>query len=369
MPRIYGLFRLVISCCIAGLSPTLLAQPAGSQGDNFIYRIQPNDTLSTLANRFTKSSTNWTVLQQHNAIKNPSALPIGFELKIPFPLIPEVPASATAIHVSGEATIDGSPLRTSMSVAEGATISTTPDTFVTLQLMDGTKVALPRGNNTQIERLRQFEGIGLNDSIMRIQHGDIDSDVAPSGGGVGRFEIRTPVAIIGVRGTRFRVNTSNQTLRSEILDGAIQLQSQNTTRSDSQTVSVAAGQGVALSADGTITTQPLLPAPVVGPVQRTDSGKWTVAITPVPGAVAYLVQIARDPEGLEIVGSQQFDSANIDFSAQRPGTHYAAIRAIDSLGLGGGDTIVAFEGSQVLRSSSGIPITVSDGSAIALTDY
>src|SRR3546814_17702103 len=68
---------------------------------------------------------------------------------------------------------------------------------------------------THLERLRQFEGNALTDSILRVQRGVVDSNVAPAGQGVGRFEVRTPVAVTGVRGTRFRVPARAQGARSE----------------------------------------------------------------------------------------------------------------------------------------------------------
>lgn len=369
MSIIQHLSRLFVICCAISFTPAVLAQPAGAEGDFFIHRIQPNDTLSALANRYTKKTSNWTVLQQQNAIANPSGLPIGFELKIPFPLIPEVPASATAIHVSGNASINGTPLRAGMTVLEGSTISIGTGAFVTLQLIDGTKVSLPQGNNTHIERLRQFEGLTLTDSIVQIEKGDIESHVAPSGEGVGRFEVRTPIAIIGVRGTRFRIHADSETLRSEILQGAVGLKSSSDQHSDKPKVSITAGYGAAVSADGTINLQPLLPAPVLGAVQRTASGKWTSPITPAPNAVAYLVQVANDPDGLEIISSQRFDNADIQFFAPRPGTYYALVRAIDASGLGSDHTMVSFTGSNALNSVSGTPIVLSDGSPVTLTDY
>ena len=56
--------------------------------------------------------------------------------------------------------------------------------------------------------MRQFEGTGLTDSVVRVQRGSVESSVAPEGQGVGR-EIRTPVAVTGVRGTRFRVQSGS----------------------------------------------------------------------------------------------------------------------------------------------------------------
>src|SRR3546814_3121055 len=77
---------------------------------------------------------------------------------------------------------------------------------------------------THLERLRQFEGNSLTDSILRVQRGVVDSNVAPAGQGVGRFEVRTPVAVTGVRGTRFRVQAGAQGARSEVIEGSVRLQ-------------------------------------------------------------------------------------------------------------------------------------------------
>src|SRR3546814_10777894 len=48
--------------------------------------------------------------------------------------------------------MDGAPLRAGMPVAEGSTITTSANGFVTLQLADGTKVTLPQDGTTHLER-------------------------------------------------------------------------------------------------------------------------------------------------------------------------------------------------------------------------
>lgn len=363
------LIRLFAAASAIALSPLVIAQPAGASGDDFIHRIQPGDTLSKLSSLYTRNSANWATLQRHNTISDPQRLNIGFPLRIPFTLIPEIMAPTTAIHVQGQAEVDGAPLATGMPLTEGMTITTSADGFVTLQLSDGTKLTLPRGGSAQLERLRQFEGIGLTDSIVRIDKGEVESDVAPTGQGVGRFEIRTPQAVMGVRGTRFRVSASEQGSRSEILEGRVDLRPHSGPHSAGQPVSLDAGYGAAISPDGTLVVQALLPAPQLGPAQRTGAGQWTAQVTPVAGAVAYLVQVSRDAEGLKPVSSQQFNDVNIRFSARRPGTHYVSVRAVDAAGLGGRDAYLAFEGASVLMSDSGQPLMLSDGSAVTLADY
>ncbi|HYG44447.1 MAG TPA: FecR domain-containing protein, partial [Bordetella sp.] len=213
--------RIFIAFCAAATSGLVSAQPAGALGDDFIYRIRQGDTLIQLAGTYTRNESNWATLQRLNSVGDPYRLMIGSELRIPLALIPEVPAPTQAVHVSGSASMNGTPLREGMPIAEGATITTSANGFVTLQLADGTKVTLPQGGTTQVERLRQFEGSALTDSILRVERGTLDSHVAPSGQGVGRFEVRTPVAVTGVRGTRFRVQAGAHGARSEVIDGSV----------------------------------------------------------------------------------------------------------------------------------------------------
>lgn len=346
--------------------PLAIAQPAGALGNDFVYRIQAGDTLIELSDLYTRNSANWTTLQRLNTIEDPLRLVIGSELRIPFALIPVIAAQTTAVHVSGQAQVDGVPLRAGMAIDEGATVTTAAKGFVTLRLSDGTKLTLPRGSTTLLERLRQFEGAALTDSILRVEHGEVDSHVAPSGQGVGRFEIRTPIAVMGVRGTRFRVRAGDQGVHSEVLEGSVRL----TTQSGSgRPVALTSGYGAAVNDRGALDVQPLLPAPQLGVAQRLGSGQWTADLSPVPGAVEYLVQVSRDAEGLELTSSERFESPDIRFSASRPGTHYVAVRAISATGMEGRDAYLAFEGANALMSSSGLPIMLGDGSVVTLTEY
>ena len=134
-------------------------------------------------------------------------------------------------------------------------------------------------------------------------------------------------------------------------------------------VAVNAGYGAAVGTNGTVDLQPLLPAPVLGSPERLGSGRWTVSVSPVSGAVAYLVQVSRDAEGLELVSSEQFDDANISFSARHPGTHYVSVRAIDAAGLGGRNAYAEFEGANALLTTAGEPVRLGSGDVVILTDY
>ncbi|MCD0504692.1 FecR family protein [Bordetella petrii] len=363
--------RIFITLCAASISAPALAQPAGALGDDFVYRVQRGDTLINLATTYTRNEANWTALQRINAVADPYRLAIGRELHIPLSMIPVVPAQTVVAHVSGSAAMDGAPLREGSRVEEGSTITTSANGFVTLELADGTKITLPRAGATHLERLRQFEGNALTDSILRVENGTVDSSVAPNGQGVGRFEIRTPVAVTGVRGTRFRVQAGNQGVRSEVLEGSVRLQPHAKGDKPGQPVAVATGYGAAIGADGRLDgIRPLLPAPRLGIPKRAGSGQWTTEFDPVPGAVSYEVVISSDEEGMEPVSSTLFDSPSANrFSAPGAGTYYVTVRAVDASGLRGRDACVPFEGANALMTMSGLPVSLSDGGVVTLAEY
>ncbi|MDM9561931.1 FecR family protein [Bordetella petrii] len=362
--------RMFMGLYLALVAASASAQPAGALGDDFIYRVRQGDTLIGLATLYTRNEANWARLQTLNQVEDPYRLMIGRELRIPFSMIPEVPAQTVIVHVSGSAQVDGAPVRVAMPVAEGSTITTAPDGFVTLQLADGTKITLPEAGTTHLERLRQFEGSALTDSILRVQQGMVDSHVAPDGQGVGRFEVRTPVAVTGVRGTRFRVQAGQQGARSEVLEGSVRLQAHARDAAPGRAVAVSTGYGAAIGADGVLhSVRPLLPAPELGPPQRAGSGQWTAAVSPVPDAVAYQVVVSRDADGLEVTSSDRFDNPDIRFSAPGAGTYYVAVRAVDAAGLEGRDARLTFEGANALMTHSGLPVTLTDGGVVTLSDY
>ncbi|MVW80773.1 FecR domain-containing protein [Bordetella sp. 02P26C-1] len=360
-------FRLLAGCMALAYAPFGHAQPAGAVGDDFVYRIRPADTLIDLASRYTGDGANWVTLQKLNRVEDPQKLAIGLALHIPFSLIPVVPAPLTAIHVSGSTQMDGKPLRAGMSVPEGATIITESDGFATLDFADGTRLSLPNNSTARVDRTQKFKNAGLIDSVVSVQNGEVDSEVAPTGQGVGRFEIRTPVTIVGVRGTRFRLQATGTGAQSEVLHGKVDMSAG--AGGSAPPVAVAGGQGAAVDVHGQIQVHTLPPAPIVTPPQRGASGQWVARVTPVPGAVAYLVRISRDPKGLEVFTSERFEGEEVRLVARRPGTHYASIRALNAAGLGGYDTVLSFEGASPLMSGSGHPVLLSDGAIVTLNNY
>lgn len=341
-----------------------MAQPSGARGDDFIYRVQRNDTLINLSNRFTGTANNWQTLQTLNTVSDPYALPIGLELRIPFALIPEVAAQAEVIHVTGRALLNQQPARLHDAIQEGDHLATTSNSYLTFELPDASISSLPANSTVRIERLRSFMGTGLVDVILKLNEGSLESTVSPDGRGTGRYEVQTPVSITGVRGTRLRVHTDNDGARTEVLSGSAQL---GTGQADGP--QLGARQGTAVTRDGTmLAPRPLLPAPVLSADTDAPHSR-TLMFEPVPGAVAYQVRVAVDEAGTQPVWTQTVTQPPASYHTPGSGTWYVLLRAIDDVGLMGDDAVQPVEGRGVLISPSGASVLTGYGEPVMLTDY
>lgn len=363
MTRRHFFSLCAVSAALCLSSTTAFGQAVGAHGDDFLYRVMAGDTLGDLATRYTSGWSTWTTLQSLNHVQDQARLPIGQVLKIPFSLIPELPSTADVSYMAGQAALDGRPLRLSSSVAEGQAVSTQADGFVTLKLADGSVLSLPASSTMVVKRLRVFKGTGLIDIKVEVGQGTLESHVAPKHEGVGRFEVRTPVSVTGVRGTRFRVHfSSSQGARSEVVQGVAGVEAPH-----GADVMLKAKQGMAVDASGaSLGVRELLPAPLLS---KPADGGGSMTIAPVEGASGYLVRVAEDPDGTKMVSSKLFSSNRIDYAAPGPGTYYLLVRAVDNIGLGGLDARQAFAGKPVLQGYGGAPVLSGYGLPILVSDY
>ncbi|EON19792.1 hypothetical protein C265_10311 [Cupriavidus sp. GA3-3] len=334
---------------LAGMAVPAHAGPAGAEGADFIYLVEPGDTLIGLASRYMASEQGWRTLQRLNGVADPYRLVPGSRLRIPLSQIPEQAASARVVHVAGAVRANGRPVQAGMTLDETTRIETPAGGSVTLELPDRSRVTVPPATTLSVSRLRMFARSGLTDTVIRIEKGAADTRVAPQGGGVGRFELHTPMMVTGVRGTRYRVSADTAGSRSEVLEGRVGVSAARGARARpaaeramTAAASVGAGYGIGVSAGGKL-SQPvaLLPAPALLPPADTVLGpSFEAAWQPVPGATAYRVLVARDAALSELVwtgtaSGATATTARVDGLPE--GTLYLSVSAIDKHQLTGHD--------------------------------
>ncbi|MHA7684178.1 FecR domain-containing protein [Cupriavidus sp. PET2-C1] len=347
----------------AAWSPNAAAQAAGAEGANFIYQVRPGDTLIGVADRFMANSAGWRELQALNKVADPYRLPPGMRLRIPLARIPVTEGTARVVFVTGPASADGRTLQAGMELREGARIETGSGGTVTMELGDGSRVTLPPATAMEVKRLRAFARTGLTDAVIGIGQGEVESRVAPRGTGVGRFEIRTPSLVTGVRGTRFRVGTEDGASQSAVLEGQVQARSRR-----GQQALVHAGYGVSVSATGALARPAaLLPAPALVPLPRPLlASHATVSWGAVARAASYRVVVSRDAAQTELLSSQAVDGTQAALQDLPEGQLYVGVSALDARHLGGAGAVMPF----VVRLNPPAPFTLAperDGTAYGET--
>lgn len=335
-----------------------LAQPTGAEQEMFTYRVQANDTLIDLAERYTLNKDNWKILQSLNDIDDPKRLPIGKTLTIPFELIPVQPTTAELIHIQGEVLLNQRPATVHSKIHPGDLLKTGSNSYATVGLQDQSTLSLPENTKILFQQINEFQGVPISDVIFVLEEGTLETHADPKQQGVGRYEIRTPISITGVRGTKMRVGADQQGSRTELLQGHAHIQGMQLAPHMLQ-----AYQGAAMDNNGQLHVTRLLDAPSIIDSDKSKGGAQ-VTLAPVKQANHYVAIIATDPDGKHIIGQQQSNEPYFDLPVFRSGTHYAFIRAVDEYGLMGMDTMIDYPGRRVLLDRSGQPVRTRHGQAV-----
>lgn len=363
--KLQSLLPLISTIGLLFSNPQVMAQPAGAIGNDFIYQVESGDTLINLSELYTTSPNTWRQIQTINRVEDPLLLPIGKQLHIPFELIPVDSAQAILTHIKGQVWVNDKIAKSNHKLETGDVIRTGSNGFVTLKLEDQSTISLPNNSQLRLKQLNSFKRSRINDAKIELEQGSLETRVAPTHSGVGRFEIHTPLSVTGVRGTNLRVHTSSENNQVELLTGAAHLQSTQLSYAPLQKE-----YGASIASDGSYQVTALLPAPQLSGVQRGKKG-WETTIEPVAAAEHYLVNISLDEYGAKIVNRYLASTADLTVALRStgPGTHYAFIRAVDTNGLMGLDSTIAFPGQATVVSSDGNPVLSSAGQAILLTEY
>ena len=336
------------------------AQPAGAHENNFLYQIKPGDTLSSLSETFTTNQSNWQTIKKTNHIANTRKIPTGMTLKIPFNLIDEVPDQAKIIYLSGDVFLNNAPVSKKHVISETDTITTGAQSNITFALSDESKVQIPPDSTVLVERLRKFRGTGLIDSIFKIESGKLAAHASPNQTGVGRFEIRTPVSITGVRGTVVRAEASPQAgSSSELLNGKAAFVP---AASRNQSVHLNANQGITATRTGEAgDIIELLPPPQIR-LSQSSPFEFKVDIQPVSGATTYLVRVSNDISGYDVLFTETVKKPEARVTGPGKGTYYVSVRSIDSNQLAGADAVHPFTITATgIMTESGVSIGTQSG--------
>ncbi|WP_363797769.1 FecR domain-containing protein [Lysobacter firmicutimachus] len=354
----------------AALGGLLLLGSGLAQAEDWAYRVRPGDTLWDLGAKHLKVGINWRKLQEYNRIADPYHLPPGSRMQFPIGWLRIEPAKARVVAVRGAVNLlppaAATPLPAKlvsegMHIGIGSRLETGPGASATLEFADGSRLLVQDNSSVVFDQLSSYGSTGMVDTRMRLRRGRTLNRVIPAKGPASRYIIDTPSATSSVRGTHFRVSAGDEGApdATEVLEGK---------------VAVGAGPGQVLlrpgygtvAAAGAAPAAPiaLLPAPSWADADtRLEQLPAVLAWAPVPGAVAYRVEVVRDDAPEVLLFETRTQDTRLRIDDLPAGRQRVRVRAVADNGLGGRDS----ERSFVVHDLPP-PLTISplDGQRIGL---
>jgi LysM repeat protein len=278
------------------LSTTLaVAQSEDASKSLVSYKIKAGDTFEKIGRTLLNNQASLNEIIQINEFKNPNVLSVGTQINIPRGMLKNMPSKASIMGLTCAQPIifgtSNKPLSTGQKVGEGDVISVPPECHVSLLFEDGSVARLPSSASLKITRLRKNVLEPAPEVQLDLTQGRIEINVKKARSTGSPFEVRTPLSIMGVRGTEFRVGYSEdgQSGQVEVLEGTVQTQGSHDTNSQP----VRMGYGVPINEKGTsLPIEKLLDAPKLSVASNIEgsSTAYILRLTPIDHAQRYVVE-------------------------------------------------------------------------------
>lgn len=334
------LLAALLGLPLPGLAAEVPPPPAAADAaaEMWQYRIETGDTLIGLKARYMRPDARWQVVQRLNRIQNPQRLQPGSLLRIPVALLRGEPVAAEAVHAHGEVFVERAgaarqPLVAAAELREGDLITTGPQSSASVRFVDGSTTLLGPGGRLRIERHARLAPGGPADTRLRLDAGALETRVVPARPAP-RFELRTPVVNLGVRGTDFRSRLEGERLLAEVLEGR-----------------VAVGALPLAAGFGTVATASAVAPPRALPAEPGLQGLPTLVqrlplqfdFPAVAGAARYRVQLFDAQRPGVLLLDNLFDSPRAAWPDDVPdGRYELRLRAATADGIEGRAAVLAF---------------------------
>ena len=334
--------RLLNLACLALFVACALPVSA-AEDETWSIEMRQGDTISAIAKRYLKNPNDWMKLQQFNKVRLDRSMPVGTRVIVPVDWMRLADIEAQVIAARGTVRIERAggeiPATPGTVVKAGDRISAAEASSITLKFPDGSISSLHANTRARIDLMRGIPSTDLIAQRLRLDAGRIEHAVTPRSNSSSRFEVETPVAVIGVRGTRFRT-TVDDTSRGEVLEGRVEARGAG----NPTPVSVTAGFATIIPGSG-IPSQPiaLLPPPDLSKNPKAlELNKPVFSFEAISNAEQYRALLARDAEFADVVEEILSKTPRVQLAAIADGSYFLKVRGVDSNRLEGLEGLFPF---------------------------
>ena len=335
--------KLALAAGLAFAAPAaLLAQALPAPAADIEYTAKPGDTMIGISRRYLVEGQKHEVqraLWEHNKLKDKDRISPGQLIRIPENWVKDEAGRIELSHVEGDVLSKGEPIRSGAKLNPGDELKTGRDGYVTIKLADGSTLALQPGSTLSVESVKKSALVPTSDALFNLKNGRVEASVQKRSASGARFEVRTPIAVAAVRGTRFRVvaDEEKRSASSEVVEGTVEVNDTGNLGS----VSVQEGFGTrVLEGQAPSAPRALLPAPRLWTGMRL----WVrrpvrLNFTRLAGAVNYRMVVAKRADFGDVIVETILNTNEILLPVGlENGPYFIKVRGIDDLGLEGKDT-------------------------------
>lgn len=343
LPPVFGPLFAAFFISLAGFVPASSAIAAGTPKPNeeWVHHVvAPGDTLFGLSRHLLQRPGTWREWARLNRLAEPDRLRPGQTLRIPRHWLRVTELPAQVVSVAGEVYLDQTPIEAGALIRPGQILQTSGTGSAVLLLGEGSLVTLAPATQATLSEHRRFP-VRLNPTPASADGGSAEGRFAAAMRLIqGRLEllaakvirarpleVTTPTAVIGVRGTEYRVRHDEaQVTRTEVLTGQVWVDATGLPQSGR---GVAAGQGVWLQADRPARIIPLPEAPDLSPLPKRLTAPQL--IWNLPGETSPVrLQMATDSDFRRIVRDvQAAPGARLSLAGLADGVWHLRARRID----------------------------------------
>lgn len=326
-----------------------LLQLAHAQEAMVEFTVTRSDTMIGLSRQVLVSPQAWREVAALNKLRDPNRINPGQLLRIPQRLMRSQPRAARLVSVFGDVRVDGAAGVLGSEINEGQKLQTAEGASAVLAMADGSRLRLPPSSLAEVAASRSYGGRSPEPSAndgwfagaLRVLKGSVEV-FATKVLRARPLEVITPTAVVGVRGTQFRVSfdeAANASTRSEVLEGLVALG----TSTPAPGVALRAGFGAVNDATGTAPrVAKLLDAPDLSAVPELFERPLVRFKSGAPADVLR-VQVAEDSAFDRIVSDQRVPAGtDVRIAGLDDARWFLRARRVDEQGIEGFDATRVF---------------------------
>lgn len=343
--------RATIAAAIA-CGGAAAAPGAAAQAEPVVdWTVRPRDTLIGLSRSTFAGPTAWREIARLNRLPDPNRIRPGQVLRVPVRLLRTTPLPARLTSTVGDVRVADASVQAGASLAEGQPLQTAANASAVIELADGSRVRVPPASVAELLAHRvhgdQAHAAlaatnGRFSGALRLVRGSVEVFAAKLKRAT-PLEVRTPTAVVGVRGTQYRVgfDAGQHITRAEVLDGEVRVEPPHRAGA----TDLRGGFGTALGAEagpGAPAARPLPSAPDLSAMPALFERPLVRFALPAERDTVR-VQVAADEAFDRIVDDQEVPAGtDVRIANLADARWHLRARRLDAQGIGGYDAVRPF---------------------------